>query len=228
MDIAITEKITQDQTAQLANFVNNLIRKLDLSKDEAQKLIKDFNLAKPDLEKVFRKHAILDQRFGAALTEFVLTVPADYKHDKQLDTFAKANKKKFYSYNSDITDKNFSKATTKLDSGKKYKVKIFPILETVTSEDCMSFLKSQRAILVGGQGESLVWDSNRDQLPVGKWTVSFDEKDALWIDSVGYHRVPFVFRNSDGDFFFNLGCFECEWYADYCLLCFCDEESLDA
>ena len=36
----------------------------------------------------------------------------------------------------------------------------------------------------------------------------------------GYHRVPSVNRNSDGDFKFNLGNFENDWNDDNCLLCF--------
>ena len=37
----------------------------------------------------------------------------------------------------------------------------------------------------------------------------------------GNHRVPNVFRNSDGDWKFNLGYFENDWNDDNCLLCFC-------
>jgi hypothetical protein len=37
----------------------------------------------------------------------------------------------------------------------------------------------------------------------------------------GYHRVPYVNANSDGDFEFNLGNFENDWNDDNCLLCFC-------
>ena len=37
----------------------------------------------------------------------------------------------------------------------------------------------------------------------------------------GYHRVPNVNRNSDGDFDFNLGNFEKPWNDGYVLLTFC-------
>ena len=86
----------------------------------------------------------------------------------------------------------------------------------------MNFLAKQNAILVGGQGVTLLQENKADEFPVGKWTVSFDQKDALWTDSVGDHRVPFVDRYSDGDWTFFLGDFEGDWYADDCLLCFCD------
>ena len=40
----------------------------------------------------------------------------------------------------------------------------------------------------------------------------------------GYHRVPNVNANSDGDFKFNLGNFEKVWNDDNTLLCFCDRD----
>lgn len=222
METAITEKITPDQTAQLTRFVDDMIRKLGLSKDAAQLLIKNFHLVKPELEQVLQKHSIADKRFELLKT-FEITVPANYNHGKRLDSFAKENKKKFYYYNDDITDKNFSKATTKLEPNKVLTVKVFGIKATVTSQNCMDFLKTQDAILTGAQGASLVWEQKKDELPVDKWSVSFDEKDALWEDSGGDHRVPGVRRYSDGDFEFGLGCFEGDWGSDYCLLCFCDK-----
>lgn len=165
-----------------------------------------------------------DQKFGAAIKEFEFTVPADYKHDSQLDTFAKKTKKlkTTYYFNDALTSANFAKATNKLEPGKTYKVKIFPILATVTSEDCMTFLGKQNAILVGGQGITLLHDQKADEFPVGKYTVSFDQKDALWTDSDGNHRVPYVLRRSDGGWRFRLGYFGDAWVSDGCLLCFCD------
>jgi hypothetical protein len=151
-------------------------------------------------------------------------VPTDYDHNTCIDKFGKRVKKEktTYYYNDAFTSKNFANATNKLEPGKTYKVKIFPILSTVTSDDCMNFLGKQEAILVGGQGETLVYDLHKDKLPKGKYTVSFDKKDALWTDSDGDHRVPLVDAYSGGDFEFSLGYFEIDWNAGHCLLCFCD------
>ena len=162
--------------------------------------------------------------FGAPLIDFELTVPTDYNHDTQIDTFAAKTKKLLttHYFNKNLTSSNFAKATNKLEPGKKYRVRIFPILSTVSSVDCVIFLKKQGAILVGGQGVTLLQDQKADEFPVGKWTVSFDEKDALWTDSDGRHGVPGVHRLSGGDWGFYLGFFERDWRGDYCLLCFCD------
>ena len=88
----------------------------------------------------------------------------------------------------------------------------------------MAFLATQKAVHVGAQGASLVWDQKRDQLPKGKWYCSFDEKERLWQDAVGNHRVPLVCANSGGDFHFDLGDFEDVWLDISAILCFCDLE----
>ena len=222
----ITEKITSDQEVQINKFFADMLRKMkpSLSKDEAQEIIKTFNVVKPDIEEVLRKHAISDKRFGLPVIEFTITVPTDYKHENQINTFAKKVKKLKTTnyYNDDFTDENFTKATNKLEPGKTYIVKIHPILQTVQSEDCVLFLKKQNSILVGGQGLSLVYELNKEAFPKGKYTVSFDEKDALWVDSVGHHRVPGLNAYSGGDFSFDLGDFEGEWNDNGCLLSVCE------
>jgi hypothetical protein len=87
----------------------------------------------------------------------------------------------------------------------------------------MTFLQKQNCILTGGQGATLAYDLAKDKLPKGKWTVSFDEVEALWKDSDGRHRVPSALAYSGGDFRFSLGGFESDWGSGYCLLCFCDK-----
>jgi len=166
--------------------------------------------------------AQVDDRFELVNT-FSIVDPQGYDPATRLDSFSKEHRKEFYYYNDAITDKNYAKATTKLEPGRKFKVKVFQIKERVTSEDCMAHLRSQKAVLVGAQGASLAYEQSKDQLPVSRWSVSFDEKDSLWTDADGDHRVPDLDRDSDGVFEFNLGVFEIDWNGDYCLLCFCDE-----
>jgi hypothetical protein len=62
----------------------------------------------------------------------------------------------------------------------------------------------------------------KDEFPIGKGTISFDEKDNLWEDADGHRGVPFVRRYSGGGWSFDLGYFERPWVSDYVLLCFCD------
>ena len=166
----------------------------------------------------------MDNRFELVNT-FNIVVPQDYDHATRLDSFSKEHRKEFSYYNDTITDKNYAKATTKLEPGRKLKVKVFQIKQTVTSEDCMAHLRSQKAIFVGAQGASIAYEQGKDQLPVNRWSVSFDEEDTLWEDAGGYHRVPHVHRYSGGDLEFSLGDFGDGWGDGHCLLCFCDESS---
>ncbi|QQS60110.1 hypothetical protein IPN41_03200 [Candidatus Falkowbacteria bacterium] len=186
-----------------------------LKANEEQKKFNVKNVLKQDFP-------VIDRRFGGAMTEFKFTVPSDYNHEEQLKAFGKKYKKEFYFYNSDITDKNFAKVSNKLIPGKTYTVKIFPILQNVSSEDCMTFLKKQNAIFVGAQGISLLRDVDKEKFPIGKWTVSFDEKENLWKDADGGHGVPLVGRGSGGVWRFDLGYFGFQWGSVDCLVCFCD------
>ena len=221
----MTEKITSNQENRIADLVRDAVRALSFSKDEAQEIIKAGGTLQEQVKPILQKLAMVDQRFGPAVKDFEFTVSADYVYDTQLDTFAKKTKKlkTTYYFNDALTSANFAKATNKLEPGKTYRVRVFPILQTVTSDDCMTFLKKQGAILVGGQGITLLQVNKPNEFPVSKWTVSFDEKNVLWEDAGGGHRVPGVDRRSDGDWGFSLGYFEGGWLDDHCLLCFCDK-----
>ena len=154
----------------------------------------------------------------------IIMVPEDYVHEKQLGLFEKKNRKKFYFYNDAITDTNFSNPTRILKPGDKLWVRAFKqvISGNTTSEDRMGFLKKMNAIHTGAQGASLVWEQKRDLLPKGYWYCSFDEKDRLWKDADGNHRVPFVNAHSDGDFKLDLGSFENDWHGHSVILVFCN------
>lgn len=165
-----------------------------------------------------------DNRF-ILLDTFLLKVTKGYRHTNQLEIFRKENRGKFNFYNDDITDANFAKVTNKLIPGKTYTVKIFGIRsgKVIWAPDCLAFLRTQSAILVGAQGISIVWQQAKEKFPKGKWMVSFDEEEALWRDADGNLRVPFVRRASEGGFDFSAINFDLGWDHVCCLLCFCDE-----
>ncbi|MHB9010634.1 MAG: hypothetical protein ACYC49_00180 [Ignavibacteriaceae bacterium] len=161
---------------------------------------------------------LLAQKFTLLKSMFI-TVPEGYVHEKQLSTL---RSKDFYYFNNAITDRNFKNVTDKLVSGKQYMVKFIGIGDRVTSEECLGVYKQEQALFVGTQGLSLLWQLNRDAFPVGKWSVSFDEKDNLWKDADGFHGVPGVDRSSDGGDRFSLGYFERGWRDDDVLVVFRD------
>ena len=161
------------------------------------------------------------EKFTLFIDLGVITVPDDYVHGKQLDSL---DQSKFYFFNKEITDLNFPKPSRILKPGDKLWVRAFKqtVSSSTTSEERMKFLSKMNAIHTGAQGASLVYQQKRDKLVKGYWYLSFDEKESLWKDADGYHRVPRVYARSDGDFEFDLGCFEAGWGGHSCLLCFCD------
>ena len=170
------------------------------------------------------------EKFALLVDLGIITVPDDYNHATWLAKFYERHqggeKKSFYNYNDEITDKHFPNPTRVLKPGDKLRVRAFKqvVGGMTTSEEHMVFLATQKAIHTGAQGASLVFDQKRDQLPKGKWYASFDEKDRLWADADGGHRVPLVSCYSDGDFEFSLGFFGSVWDDVLAFLCFSEVE----
>lgn len=207
----------------LANALRQMPRPEELDQITAEGWSKNQKALKEALAKVLLPDRLVSDARFKLLSNFELTVPEDYKHESQLASFKKKHRKEFYGYNDNITDENFARVTNKLIPGETYEVKIFGISQPVSSEDCLALLKMQpRMMLVGAQGISLVRQLKKEEFPVGKWVISLDNKDALWKDAGGIHRVPIVLRYSDGDWHFDLGIFESFWRDVYCVLCFCD------
>jgi hypothetical protein len=214
LQIDTLQKVRSGQITlgQLERFNN-------LSSEDREARFGDIKKPKPALP------AEPTEKFALFVDLGIITVPDDYVHGERLAMFGKQNRKKFYYYNDAISDANFPNPNRILKPRDKLRVRAFKqiVSGTTTSEERMAFLATQKAVHTGAQGVSLVWDQKRDQLPKGYWYASLDEKDRLWRDVDGYHRVPFVYRYSDGDFWFYLGPFEIGWYGVHCLLCFCDE-----
>ncbi len=216
------ETIIGADAAKLAGLQIDMLQKMRSGQMTLAQVEWFNNLTKEQREAFLsgKKLPSIDPRFEF-VKEFQVTVPKDYNHGTQLGTL---KKEEFYYFNDAITDRNFRNATQKLVPGKTYTAKLFSIKKTVTSLDCLGLYKAVGAILTGAQGMSLVYQLKKDELPKGKWTVSFDQKDALWQGSDGDHRVPYVYADSGGDFWFSLGFFGDGWPSDFVVLCLCDCE----
>jgi hypothetical protein len=138
-----------------------------------------------------------------------------------LDKFQSKNKKKFYGFNSDIKDQNF-KPNQPLTLGTRKKVFVYQAKESMASEDYLNFIASQNGQLPNAQGLAMVWQQAKDKLPKGLWILGFDQKANLFLGSGGRHRVPSLYRHSDGSWHFHLGYFEDVWDSGDCLLFFRD------
>lgn len=223
--------ITDSQIGKINELLGARLRKSDLPRDAVQEVLEHQGKELLDeFESTLRQRVeavVYRNTVFIPLTEFSLLVPEKYCHNTQLTSFAERFRSEFYYFNDAITDQNFGKATIQLTPGQKLQAKIFGIKSgmRVSSVQCLDFLRSQKVILVGAQGLSLVYELDKGKLPKGKWTVSFDKKDALWVDGDGCHRVPCIDARSDGGFRFDLGSFGNGWYDDYGLLCLCDESA---
>lgn len=206
-----------------ASVLRQMPRPEEIDKLALDGWINNQNALKEVLAKVLLPNRVVtDSRFEL-LTEFELTVPENYVHNKQLALFSKNHRKEFYYYNDDVTDENFSRVTDQLVPGQAYRVKTFGINQLVSSDDILVFMKTQPGIrFVGGQGLSLVYQLKKEEFLIGKYTISIDKKDNLWKDAGGYRRVPRVGRRSDGDWDFSLSNLDGDWHTNYCVLCFCD------
>ena len=161
----------------------------------------------------------------------IITVPAGYVHATRLVT---ANERgvygEMYANDPNLTDAHFPNPSRVLKPGDRVHVYAYKqiVPGETTSAERLAYLATQKAVYLGAQGASLVLEQKRPLLPKGFWYASFDEKDRLWEDAGGYHRVPCVYACSGGGFSFDLGRFEFVWHGDFAFLGFCDIQSLGA
>jgi len=165
--------------------------------------------------------SIIDDRFEL-VTSFELKVPDDYDHASRLNTFFQNHEHELSGYDRRITDDNFAQVSTHLTPGQELLVKIFQINKQITHEECLSFLRQQKAILVGAQGASLVLEHNKENLPDDMCILSLDKVDTLYQDHEGDHCVPYLERCENNIWGFGLGYAEHDWHDDNCFLCFCE------
>ncbi len=156
----------------------------------------------------------------------ITTVHADYEHGNQLKKFFEQNSDKLFNINYEITDKNFPNPTRVLRPGDRLRIRAFKqvVGGSTTTEERVDFLRKEKAVFIGAQGASLVFERKCNQLPKCKQYTSFDEKDRLWIDDAGVHRLPNIDCCSNGDFMLRLGDFEQSNRSDVALLCFTEVE----
>ena len=155
----------------------------------------------------------------------VIVVPPDYQH-KCLDSFIKANREQFSDVNDAITDANYSvRATTQLTPDRKISVKVYshaPGVDSTTLIGRINFLRAQPGnVFLGAHGIPLIWNM-RGEFPKGSMHCSFDELDALWKDSEGDPKVPYLLRDPRGGFDFRLCSSKNDFGLHFYLLSFCD------
>lgn len=119
---------------------------------------------------------------------------------------------KLYYLNEAITEKNFPRPKVIQTEG----AKVIKLGKWTSSEDCLKLIKD------AGCRPANIYElaSYIPKMEKGQWLIGFGSE---WTDDAGYHRVPHLYRNSDGDLRFRLGSFASDWRGGLGLLCFCDE-----
>ncbi|HEY4514589.1 MAG TPA: hypothetical protein VJJ22_00295 [Candidatus Paceibacterota bacterium] len=157
------------------------------------------------------------------LGSFELTVSRNHRPRGYLDRFRTAHQPEFTGgYHDALTHGNYGRPTHQLVPGKTYMIKLMGIQRQVSSADCYGVYREHKAYLTGAPGVAMLWEMKRDKLLLGKATLSFDEKSRLWTDADGNHRVPYMYRYSDGSTGFDLGSLGFPWVDFDVLVLFCD------
>lgn len=162
------------------------------------------------------------EKFALLADLGIITVPDYYSHAECLKSFRDKSGKEFSHFRNEINDANFPDPTHILRRGQKLHVSAYMqvVKGTTTSEERMAFLATRKAMYVGAQGASLVFNQRREELRKGKWYASFDEEGRLWKDSGGHRQVPIIHCDSDGDFEFILHPLATAWRSGNAFLCF--------
>lgn len=139
----------------------------------------------------------------------------DMKTKIKVEPLESLIKKEYWYYvNSNLTTDNFPLTTTETDNPK-----IIKMSKSFSSQEALDEIK-RHGCRPATAWELAQWSVNhRDEIKKGTYIIALGQ---LWQDSDGHHGVPRVIAYSDGDFDFDLGCFENDWHSDYCLLAFCD------
>src|SRR3989344_960526 len=145
------------------------------------------------------------------LKEVELVIPPDYRHEGFLGRLRAEPDPKRYHFNENMTDDNYSRPSRIIQPGDHFLVKFVSILRKVTSEQCLAVYREHQGHLTGAQGAGVLYKYLRNELPVYKWSLSFDEENRLWKNAGGCRGVPRVYRFSDDDVVLSLGSFECPW-----------------
>lgn len=133
-----------------------------------------------------------------------------------IETFIKEHK--WYYSNPALTTTNFPEQ--EVEAGEPQQ---FILDKWIRGPEVMALLKEKK-LRPANVYELMAWfENNKDTIKgSGKWYAAFGSE---WIDSGGYHRVPHVGADSDGDFRFNLDDFEGGWGGDNVLLVYSDKTS---
>lgn len=137
---------------------------------------------RPQVEDLFKLHIDLG----------TITVPDDYVHGICLERFKQVIVSSLADCDSRLTDANFSKPSRIFRPKEQFSVCLFrPVVpDSVTVDDCISFLKMKGSIYPGAQGLALFFQQKLKELPRGRLYFCFDKEESLWKAPDRQYRIP--------------------------------------
>lgn len=95
-----------------------------------------------------------------------------------------------------LNDESFNREIDPLIPGTVHWAKLVTIKGLITAQECLEFLRTKEAILIGGPGLLLAWEcghSHEGFFPFGKWIFSFD-RDAARQPLIDNRQLPCLGR----------------------------------
>jgi hypothetical protein len=160
----------------------------------------------------------------------ILTVPDEYQHQKQFERFygQTPSGRRLGGPNFDFVDANLPTPSYILKPGDRLHVEVFRIgalpYPPLTWQDCLNFLRYQKAVFPGAQGASLVFEQKFTELPKRYWCYVLDRGEGLPRNAFS-GRVGMIGMTPPNHYvtcpFFGLYDLHSHaWEIDECLLCF--------
>jgi hypothetical protein len=158
--------------------------------------------------------------FGNPLCELNYRTPDVIPADPQSradDSAVDLSLQAYHSFMVLLNAKPYSRCS-ELAPNTNYRVSLVPILKSVSSVGCLTYLQMRHSVLLHEPCLKILLSSLRFKLPRDAWMIAFSSKHLSVVDSGSEHTVP-VARVSLGVDTIDYGRFSHQWGVHYNLLC---------
>lgn len=161
-------------------------------------LNRGFEFPDPGRREEIQKSFELEKYLG------VVRVSEDYQHATRLPDFCKKFRSDFVTMDRRIVGGDFGNSPMQLRPGDTFVARIFRCKSRLSPNDHLAFLIMQRALFLGIEGLSLVWEFKRNALPRNICLSVLGKEDDLWRDSCGAIWYPTLSINWRREYFLGL------------------------
>ena len=178
-------KITSRQKKSIMALLGDSIDKMDLSEEQANKLLSEMDGLKIDFEIAVRKYSVI-KCIGSVVKTTLVTFPGNFPEPQispaQGDTLVE-----ICTDNSSFEGIDLANILSDLEPGKKYFIRFIEIHDDkyITSRECLKYLKDTNAILVNKKSLLALHNIIYPIFGIEYFTFHFDG-DNLWkVETIG-------------------------------------------